>query len=48
MKGLTQQKLGDFESARKSFKRAERYGHYRDLKRRYVNSLAANYAVPGD
>ncbi len=47
MKGLTQQKLGDFDSARKSFKRAERYGHYRDLKRRYVNELAGNYTAPG-
>ncbi len=40
LKGLTQYKLGDLESAQTSFDRASRYGNYRDLKRRYVNGLA--------
>jgi tetratricopeptide (TPR) repeat protein len=35
LKGLTQQKLGDYDDADASFRRAERYGNYRDLKRRY-------------
>ncbi|MEZ5557123.1 MAG: tetratricopeptide repeat protein [Pseudomonadales bacterium] len=40
MKGLVQAQLGDTEAARKSFRRAQRYGDYRDLKLRYVQSLA--------
>lgn len=40
LKGLTEYKLGDLESARLSFERANRFGNYRDLKRRYVNGVA--------
>jgi Flp pilus assembly protein TadD len=48
MKALTEQKLGDLDSARQSFRRAERYGHFRDLKLRYVNEFAGvNQAAPG-
>lgn len=40
MKGLTEQKLGNLEAARESFKRASRHGSYRDLKRRYGDEVA--------
>jgi len=40
MKGLTEQKLGNVEAAKESFKRASRHGKYRDLKRRYSDELA--------
>ncbi len=40
MKGLTEYKLGDLESARESFQRADRFGNYRDLKQRYVSGVA--------
>jgi len=44
LKGLTEYKLGDYEHAQDSFRRAARYGNYRDLKQRYVSDLAR--AVP--
>lgn len=48
MKALTEQKLGDLDAARQSFRRAERYGRFRDLKLRYVNEFAGvDYAAPG-
>jgi Flp pilus assembly protein TadD len=40
LKGLTQYKLGDTESAQVSFRRADRFGNYRDLKQRYVSGVA--------
>ncbi len=40
LKGLTQYKLGDLESAQTSFQRADRFGNYRDLKQRYVSGFA--------
>lgn len=40
LKGLTEYKLGDLESAQHSFSRAERFGNYRDLKQRYVGGVA--------
>ena len=40
LKGLTEYKLGDRESAQESFRRADRYGNYRDLKQRYVSGFA--------
>lgn len=40
LKGLTEYKLGDMESAQASFRRADRFGNYRDLKQRYVNGVA--------
>ena len=41
LKGLTQYKLGEPEAARVSFRRAERFGNYRDIKRRYVRDVAS-------
>ncbi len=41
LKGLTQHKLGEPEAARVSFRRAKRFGNYRDLKRRYVREVAS-------
>lgn len=40
LKGLAEYKLGEFEQAEDSFRRAARYGNYRDLKQRYVSDLA--------
>ena len=40
LKGLTEYKLGDLESAQESFQRANRFGNYRDLKQRYVSGVA--------
>jgi tetratricopeptide (TPR) repeat protein len=40
LKGLTEYKLGDLESAQTSFRRADRFGNYRDLKQRYVDGVA--------
>lgn len=40
LKGLTEYKLGDLESAQTSFQRADRFGNYRDLKQRYVSGFA--------
>lgn len=40
LKGLTEYKLGDLESSQASFKRASRFGNYRDLKQRYVSGVA--------
>ena len=40
MKGLTEYQLGDVDSARESFRRADRFGNYRDLKQRYVSGVA--------
>ena len=41
LKGLTEHKLGDQDAAEVSFRRAARYGNYRDLKNRYVSEVAA-------
>ena len=40
LKGLTQQKLGEEEEAEASFRRATRYGNFRDLQRRYTEDVA--------
>ncbi len=40
LKGLTEYKLGDLESAQASFRLADRFGNYRDLKQRYVSGVA--------
>ena len=40
LKGLAEYKLGDLESAQISFRRADRFGNYRDLKQRYVSGYA--------
>ncbi|MGE0624750.1 MAG: tetratricopeptide repeat protein [Pseudomonadales bacterium] len=40
LKGLTEYKLGDLDEAQNSFRRAARYGNYRDLKQRYLGDLA--------
>lgn len=40
LKGLTEYKLGEFDQAQDSFRRAARYGNFRDLKQRYVSDLA--------
>lgn len=40
LKGLTEHKLGETEAAQQSFKRAARFGNYRDLKQRYVSGVA--------
>jgi len=40
LKGLTEYKLGNLEAAQESFRRAARFGNYRDLKQRYVSDLA--------
>jgi Flp pilus assembly protein TadD len=40
LKGLTEYKLGDMEGAQESFRRADRFGNYRDLKQRYVSGVA--------
>ena len=49
MRGLAEQKLGDMQAAKKSFRRAERLGSFRDLKLRYVNEFAGvvPHAPPG-
>jgi len=41
LKGLTEYKLGDMDSAQESFHRAERFGNFRDLKQRYVSGVAS-------
>jgi tetratricopeptide (TPR) repeat protein len=40
LKGLTQLKLGENDEAQSSFRKADRYGNFRDLKRRYMPDLA--------
>ena len=40
LKGLAEYKLGDLEGAQISFRRADRFGNYRDLKQRYVSGYA--------
>lgn len=40
LKGLTEYKLGEAEAAEVSFRRAERFGNYRDLMKRYVRDVA--------
>ena len=40
LKGLAEYKLGDLEGAQNSFRRADRFGNYRDLKQRYVSGVA--------
>ena len=40
LKGLTQQKLGEEEEAEASFRRATRYGNFRDLQLRYREDVA--------
>lgn len=40
MKGLTEYKLGELAAAESSFDRAQRYGNFRDLKKRYLNGVA--------
>lgn len=47
LKGLTQLKLGENDEAEASFRRAERYGNYRDLKRRYKVGDVANVQTLG-
>jgi tetratricopeptide (TPR) repeat protein len=48
MRGLAEQKLGDTQAAKKSFRRAERLGSFRDLKLRYVNEFAGvTHTAPG-
>ena len=45
LKGLTEQKLGNPEAAEASFRRATRYGNYRELKQRYVGDVADTYPL---
>jgi len=40
LKGLTEYKLGELDAAQLSFRRADKYGNYRDLKQRYVREVA--------
>lgn len=40
LKGLAEYKLGDTEDAQVSFRRAGRFGNFRDLKQRYVSGVA--------
>ncbi len=40
LKGLTEHMLGDKAAAEQSFRRANRFGNYRDLKERYLPEIA--------
>jgi tetratricopeptide (TPR) repeat protein len=46
LKGLAEYQLGDLESAQASFRRADRFGNYRDLKQRYVSGVAQALTPP--
>ena len=54
LKGLAETKLGALEEAQESFRRATRFGNYRDLKRRYLQEITDDTsqvhgaAVPDD
>ncbi|HEY5644785.1 MAG TPA: tetratricopeptide repeat protein [Pseudomonadales bacterium] len=47
LKGLAEHQLGDTEQAKESFRRASRYGNYRDLQQRYISESAGSESLNG-